>query len=187
MNELWKIKLGEDQDLYKRCSMILVSASFIRNWVQPPQTIHTERLIHSFLCAIVMSMSSKELLSIYSLSGKETSIYPSTWTKEKAEQTENFCGISLHCSQLKGQTPCWKTSAAKNNITDTTQSEFSLGMPWFSTRKMASVKPLYITNINARKLNVHCIETQNCMNNNTHWGHYIVQSLHTYKSRKLFL
>lgn len=76
MNEMWKIKPGEDQDLYKRCSMILVPASFIRNWVQPSQTMYSERLIHSFLCATAVSLSSTELLSIYFPTGKQTFIHP---------------------------------------------------------------------------------------------------------------
>lgn len=72
MNEMWKIKVGEDQHLYKRCSVILASTSFVRNGVQPPQTIYTERLIHFFPHVIVVSVSSTDLLSIYFLLGKKT-------------------------------------------------------------------------------------------------------------------
>lgn len=72
MNEMWKIKVGEDQHLYKRCSMILASTSCVRNGVQPPQTIYTERLIHFFPHVIVVSVSSTDLLSIYFLLGKKT-------------------------------------------------------------------------------------------------------------------
>lgn len=41
--------------------------------------------------------------------------------------------------------------------------------------------------VSAGKLNVHCVESQHHTENNTHWGHYAVQSLHTYKTGKLFL
>lgn len=114
MNERWKIKVREDQHLYKRCNMILVSASFIRNWVQPPQTIYTDT--DSFLPSCHSNVTEFNRVTFNLLSVRKGDIHLSIhvdWRKSWA-YTELFLELAhtvkgqrllanilleIHCSQ----------------------------------------------------------------------------------------
>lgn len=182
---MWKIKLGEGQHLYTRCIAIPVLTSFVRN-VQPPQTICTERLTHFFPHVVVMSASSTDLLSIYFLLGKKTPTGSKGWAYR--ELPPGFATLCTEMYQRPLAAPLLQAFCSQQQY----HRDISV---WIWPRNgliqhkenCLCKATVHHKRVSAGKLNVHCVESQHHTENNTHWGHYAVQSLHTYKTGKLFL